>query len=114
MQYDKLVGEKLIIEYPSANSAWTVIAKLNEIRKSVTLVDGGTVVTERNLDGRPFSDRVELLRDGLKIYPLKISDSGTYEFKDPQNNIGLTVQLKVEYGEEERSGEQNIFFTQTS
>lgn len=96
-------GEKLFIKYPSANLAWTVIAKLKEVREAVTLVDKGTLLIESNQNAYQFIGRVELLHDGFKINPLETSDSGIYEFKDPLNHIGLTVDLEV------KTGEQHVF-----
>ncbi|XP_074530502.1 uncharacterized protein LOC141793607 isoform X3 [Halichoeres trimaculatus] len=92
---DKYAGEELLIRYPSAISAWTVSVKLQGGRKNIFLVNAGALVTESNPDARQFDKRVHLLRDGVKITNLETSDSGTYEFKDPQVNIGLTVQLEV-------------------
>ncbi|XP_074530621.1 uncharacterized protein LOC141793691 [Halichoeres trimaculatus] len=92
----KYAGEEHIIKYPSASSGWTVGVQLETGWQNIPLVNAGSLVTESNPDAWQFIGRVHLLRDGVKITNLETSDSGTYEFKDLQDNIGLTVQLEVE------------------
>ncbi|XP_034546851.1 uncharacterized protein LOC117818093 [Notolabrus celidotus] len=96
LRNEKYVGEVLIIRYPSADSAWTVDVKLEEERKYINLVNAGIVVTESNPEARAFNGRVHLLHDGMQITLLETRDSGTYTFKDPQNNLGLIVLLEVQ------------------
>lgn len=59
----------------------------------------GNVVTED--EGTPwnFNRRIQLVKDGIEIDPVEITDSGTFEFRDPHGYLAQTVLVEVENGE---------------
>lgn len=97
--YDTKVNRKLLIQNPRGSSSWTVTFIPEEKTEQELLTREGNLVTED--EGIPpyFDRRIQVVHDGIEIDPVKITDSGTYEFRDPRGNLAQTVQVEVETGE---------------
>lgn len=59
----------------------------------------GNVVTEDEEIPKNFHRRIQLMSNGIKIDPVKNTDSGTFEFRDADGNLAQTVLVEVEAGE---------------
>uniref|UniRef100_UPI0037E976E2 uncharacterized protein n=1 Tax=Semicossyphus pulcher TaxID=241346 RepID=UPI0037E976E2 len=98
MNYDKKVGENLIITYPLVTSSWTVRFTPEGDSDYTTLMASGTVLTDETPYSGPgqFDRRFRKLPNGIEINSLTMMDSGSYEFRDPDKNLGQTVWLQVQ------------------
>lgn len=61
----------------------------------------GRLLTEDGWSSLPFTGRMLDMRNGLEINPVEITDSGTFEFIDPQGDLAQTVHLLVKPGEQQ-------------
>lgn len=101
-RYDAKVNEHLIILYPSAAASWTVIFTPEGEKEQQTLMEAGNLITGDDWMVGPahyFVGRILLVYNGIKIDPVEITDSGTFEFRDSQGNLAQTVQVEVNHGE---------------
>lgn len=100
LHFNKDVNEELFIKYPVSFSLGQVIFIPEGTPEQETLREGGSQDPEDNwLNGR-FEGRIEAFDDHLVIGPVEISDSGTFEFRDQNGYLVMTVDLEIIRGEE--------------
>ncbi|XP_056294998.1 uncharacterized protein LOC130209400 isoform X2 [Pseudoliparis swirei] len=92
--YTSKVNERLLIPNPAGNALWTVTFSTEE-KKEHILMQTGRLLTEDGWSSLPFTGRMLDMRNGLEINPVEITDSGTFEFIDPQGDLAQTVHLLV-------------------
>ncbi|XP_054890666.1 uncharacterized protein LOC129362886 [Poeciliopsis prolifica] len=97
--YDSKVDENLLIRNPWKGGPWTVTFKEDEEHKEAKEAQQVTIIKNGNLvwDANRFSERIIIQSVGFKISPVEASDSGTYEFRDPQGNLALSAHVDVEH-----------------
>lgn len=100
-RYDRKVDEAVYIQYPFSSASWTVTYTLEEVNEEQVLMRTGIKVPEIYWKA-PFTGRITFSEDGLEIYRLRPSDSGTFMIKDPQGNLALTAWLQVNPGEQQQ------------
>lgn len=84
---DGKVNEHLFIPNPQSTNRWTVIFRPEDD------VDTDIQVTDYD---SPFEGRVRIRGNGITIDPVEITDTGIFEFRDPEGNVAQTVQVAVE------------------
>ncbi|KAM4586924.1 uncharacterized protein V3H82_005673 [Fundulus diaphanus] len=89
--YDPKVNEHLLITNPSTGGPWTVTFKQETEHEWVTVMKDGQLVQGDDT----FSERMTIRSNGIEIYPVETTDSGTFEFRDQQGNLALSVQVEV-------------------
>lgn len=101
--YDVQVNERLLIESPLTDMEWNVNFTPEGEMEHITLMKEGYLVREgyRRSSHTYFTGRIQVVRDDIEIYPVESTDSGTFEFRDPQGNLAQTVQVKVQHGEQQ-------------
>ncbi|XP_049441368.1 uncharacterized protein LOC125894172 isoform X1 [Epinephelus fuscoguttatus] len=95
-QYDTKVDKRLLIQNPLGDVPMTVTFTPEGEMKHYTLMKAGLLV-EDEMDSMPwtFTRRILVVQDGIEIDPVESTDSGTYEFRDPQGHLALTAQVVV-------------------
>ncbi|XP_012711114.2 uncharacterized protein LOC105920148 [Fundulus heteroclitus] len=89
--YDPKVNEHLLITNPFTGGPWTVTFKQETEDEWVTMMKDGRLVHGDDI----FSERITIQSYGIQIYPVESTDSGTFEFRDQQGNLALSVQVEV-------------------
>ncbi|KAL7395831.1 hypothetical protein ABVT39_024079 [Epinephelus coioides] len=93
--YETKVNGHLFIESPPGDVPWTLtFTSEGEFQK--TLMKAGHVVVDDDWDST-FRGRIQVVRGGIEIDPVKIKDAGTYEFRDPQGRQTKSVDVMVKY-----------------
>ncbi|XP_017282605.1 uncharacterized protein LOC108242329 isoform X1 [Kryptolebias marmoratus] len=87
---DLYEGDSLVIKYPPLGGPWTVIFK-TMYSQPEELVKEGQVIW----DFHRFSWRIKTERSHFEIESLKEKDSGTFELRDSQGHLALSVELNV-------------------
>ncbi|XP_033488369.2 uncharacterized protein LOC117260523 isoform X1 [Epinephelus lanceolatus] len=95
-QYDTKVDKRLLIENPLGDVPMTVTFTPEGEMKHYTLMKAGLLV-EDEMDSMPwtFTRRILVVQDGIEIDPVESTDSGTFEFRDPQGHLALIAQVVV-------------------
>ncbi|XP_037635539.1 uncharacterized protein LOC119494011 isoform X1 [Sebastes umbrosus] len=88
------VNEMLAIKYPRVptDTLWTVTFT-PEGKPPFTLIERGHS-TQHEIGNNFFP--IEVKQDRFVIDPVKSTDSGTFEFIDPQGNLALTTEVVVQ------------------
>lgn len=89
--YKKFEDKHLLIEYPWDNGPWLATFKPNGGMDNITLIKDGQKYSEDW-----FGWRLEIESAGPMINPLRLKDSGTFEFRDRNGNLALIAHLVVE------------------
>ena len=89
--------------YPVSDAPWTVTFKAEEEKYEETLLKAGRLHRGYQSDSGRWTlpDRTQLETYGIEIYSLKVSDSGTFKFRDQGGHLAKIVELVV-YGGEQR------------
>ncbi|XP_008418420.1 uncharacterized protein LOC103471298 [Poecilia reticulata] len=91
--YDPEVNEDLLIMKPRTGGPWTMTFKKDlETSEQVTIIKYGDLVRDFNR----FSGRISIQSDGIKIRSVEATDSGIYEFRDPQGNLALSAHVHID------------------
>lgn len=85
------VNKALYLEYPVYGVEWTVTFRRLADSFNSQLVRAGHLY----LGDGSFDGRIKVMRHGIEIDPLESTDSGNYEFLDPQGNLGMTANVSV-------------------
>lgn len=105
--YDPKVGDVLLITNPYTDDPWTVtFIPVGGFEKQ-TLMEEGYLVAQNDQRTLSFSGRIQLRRKAIEIDPVEITDSGTFEYRDPQGNLAQVVTVEVIQGEQ-----QHVLFIQ--
>ncbi|XP_035983244.1 uncharacterized protein LOC105939834 isoform X2 [Fundulus heteroclitus] len=89
--YNPKVNEHLLITNPFTGGPWTVTFKQETEDEWVTVMKDGRLLHGDDI----FSERITIQSYGIEIYPVESTDSGTFEFRDQQGNLALSVQVEV-------------------
>ncbi|XP_030252209.1 uncharacterized protein LOC115568769 [Sparus aurata] len=93
--YDPKVGDVLLITNPYTDDPWTVtFIPVGGFEKQ-TLMEEGYLVAQNDQRTLSFSGRIQLRRKAIEIDPVEITDSGTFEYRDPQGNLAQVVTVEV-------------------
>ncbi|XP_041846364.1 uncharacterized protein LOC121643164 [Melanotaenia boesemani] len=90
--FDHYHGEKkfLFIRYPRTGGPWTLTFKPQDKEPEIVM-EAGNLVSEDNW----FFGRIYPKENGIEIDILDSSDSGTFDFRDPQGNLALSYLLDI-------------------
>ena len=103
--YELNVGDRLLISNPYTGDSWTVtFTPAGDDEKQIVMEGGYLAMIE---DWELFSGRIQLRRKAIEIDPVEITDSGTFEYRDPHGNLAQVVKVEVIFGEQ-----QHILFIQ--
>ncbi|XP_047440351.1 uncharacterized protein LOC125007662 [Mugil cephalus] len=91
IHYDPKKDDHLTINFPWIESTWTVTFTPKGKMKPHTVMKAGFPV----ISGSWFSHRIQVLKNKFEINPVESTDSGTFEFRDPQGNLALTAIVEV-------------------
>ncbi|XP_047441813.1 uncharacterized protein LOC125008569 [Mugil cephalus] len=91
IHYDPEWDSRLMIDYPRTDRKWTVTFTPKGEMKPQTVMKAGDLVSSE----RWFSYRIQAIYHGIEINPVDSTDSGTFEFRDPQGNLALTAIVEV-------------------
>ncbi|XP_033488498.1 uncharacterized protein LOC117260613 isoform X1 [Epinephelus lanceolatus] len=95
-RYVAYVNEQLLIKNPPVDTMWTVTFKREGAIHSKTLMQAGHLVEEDDWDFNwNFAERIQVLRDGIKIDPVESTDTGLYEFRDLEGHLAQLVDVVV-------------------
>lgn len=89
------VGSQLFIYYTPQTFSRTVAFRPKAGSESETLIRHNRFVDEGGRFQNSFRGRLNLRNDGLEIFDLKSQDAGVYEFKDYNDNLVMTAEVKV-------------------
>ncbi|XP_038555452.1 uncharacterized protein LOC119888794 [Micropterus salmoides] len=95
--YKPKENKRLLMQYPADFALWNVTFMPKEEMGPQTVMTAGNLVTEDDTSVKPwhFSGRIRVVPDGIEINPITGTDSGTFEFRDPQGNLAQTVKVVV-------------------
>uniref|UniRef100_G3Q1K2 Uncharacterized protein n=3 Tax=Gasterosteus aculeatus TaxID=69293 RepID=G3Q1K2_GASAC len=81
-----------------ANRLWTAAFTPVGEKENQTLMSGGRLVREEELDSYSvgFAGRLRSVGGGVQIYPVQITDSGTFAFRDRRGHLFQTAELVVD------------------
>ncbi|XP_061581187.1 uncharacterized protein LOC133446955 [Cololabis saira] len=89
--YEGVPHTVLRIDYPWTGGEWTVFyTSLETLHREMVIKNGNIVWREHT-----FSRRIHAFEENIEIDPLKGTDDGTFEFRDPQGNVALLAQLSM-------------------
>lgn len=100
LHFQQDVNEELFIKYPVSFSMGQVIFIPEGTSGHETLRELGSQDPEDNWENGRFEGRIVAFADHLVINPVEISDSGTFEFRDQNGYLVLSVDLEIIQGEE--------------
>ncbi|XP_018555145.1 uncharacterized protein LOC108899262 [Lates calcarifer] len=89
-EYNIKVGERLVILYPAEFTMWTVTFIPEGETEHQTVIRDGTSAAGN------FAWRLQVMHEGIEIYPVESTDSGTFEFRDKQGNLAMTAIVELE------------------
>lgn len=92
--YDPKVKERLFIGNHWTGRPWSVTFKKYVENEQDTVIQHGQLVFKSM-----FYGRINIQHNGIEIYPVEPTDSGTFEFTDQQGNLALSVHVDVTRGE---------------
>lgn len=100
--YNTKVHDEVLIENPMAIRLWTVAFTPVGEKENQTLMSGGRLLREEELDSYSvgFAGRLRSVGGGVQIYPVQITDSGTFAFRDRRGHLFQTAELVVDPGEQ--------------
>ncbi|XP_034399598.1 uncharacterized protein LOC117737630 isoform X2 [Cyclopterus lumpus] len=96
LTYTTKPNERLLIPNPPGAAQWTVAFTPEVDKETKQLMREGKLLTIDEWYSGPFAWRMLAVQDGLVIDPVDRTDSGTFEFRDPQGNLAQTVHLLVQ------------------
>lgn len=91
--YELNVGDRLLISNPYTGDPWTVTFTPTWDDEKQIVMEGGYLAMQENWE--IFSRRIQLRRKEIEIDPVEITDSGTFEYRDPHGNLAQVVTVKV-------------------
>ncbi|XP_040031172.2 uncharacterized protein LOC120818287 isoform X2 [Gasterosteus aculeatus] len=96
--YNTKVHDEVLIENPMAIRLWTVAFTPVGEKENQTLMSGGRLLREEELDSYSvgFAGRLRSVGGGVQIYPVQITDSGTFAFRDRRGHLFQTAELVVD------------------
>lgn len=87
---DPIVNERIFIRNHWTGRPWSVTFKQDTEDERETVIEDGQFFWDNM-----FSARLSIQENGIEIYPVESTDSGTFEFRDKQGNLVLSVQVDV-------------------
>lgn len=96
---DAVENERFFLQYPFMSKIWTLTFIWDEDNEEYKLIDNGIQVRENSIY-LPFKKRFSKYNDGIEIYPVEARDSGTFYFKDSDENLAEIIRMEVLYGEQ--------------
>ncbi|XP_053180112.1 uncharacterized protein LOC128363195 isoform X3 [Scomber japonicus] len=95
---DDVKKDGLHISYPDGFTPWDVTFYPKGIdRTKVTVMEAGHLPLDTDYFGTVYFDgRIQEVPNGLKIDPVKNTDSGVFEFKYDDGKLGLVVEVNLE------------------
>lgn len=96
--YNTKVYDEVLIENPMAIRLWTAAFTPVGEKENQTLMSGGRLLREEELDSYSvgFAGRLRSVGGGVQIYPVQITDSGTFAFRDRRGHLFQTAELVVD------------------
>ncbi|KAK5864842.1 hypothetical protein PBY51_016051 [Eleginops maclovinus] len=90
--YEAMEDEMLVIHYPFPDTPWTVTFKpKGENQEKIILKP----VKRYGSDHWTLPHRTQLWDYGIEINPVELSDSGTFEFRDPEGHLAKIGDVVV-------------------
>lgn len=96
--HNAIESELFFMQYPFTSKIWTLTYTADQDNEEHKLIDKGIQVRENDIY-LVFKGRFSKFDDGIEIYPVERRDSGTFYFKDNDDNVAEIVKLEVSYGE---------------
>ncbi|KAI9538963.1 hypothetical protein NQZ68_009040 [Dissostichus eleginoides] len=89
--------KSLLMSYPFSDTSWTVTFKAEGEEYEETLLKAGKLHRGyRSYSGQwTLPDRTQLVTYGINIYPVEVSDSGIFKFRDQGGHLAKIVELVV-------------------
>ncbi|XP_029297473.1 uncharacterized protein LOC115014618 [Cottoperca gobio] len=99
INYDAMENTWLLIDNPSSDILWTVTFTPDGKVQKKTLIEKGHLITQDEWISEPWTlpERIQVLRNGITIHSLEVTDSGTFEFIDLQGHLTKTAMLLVKH-----------------